>query len=158
MDGQVLKKYKLQTACAKVFRYKKTKLVECSDKGVRITYKKNCGTSKGYLKIEERLKHSYKKMSTVGFVQVKRLCYQEQSYLPKKNIVTNTPILRCKPFWIKFMKVASRDTCQCMTHSNMELIVDCLWQNKVLPYRTSSQIVGSITCENRNEMFKLCTL
>nr|CAI5819968.1 unnamed protein product [Callosobruchus analis] len=40
MDGQVLKKYKLQTACAKVFRYKKTKLVECSDKGVRITYKK----------------------------------------------------------------------------------------------------------------------
>nr|CAI5846123.1 unnamed protein product [Callosobruchus analis] len=170
MDGQVLKKYKLQTACAKVFRYKKTKLVECSDKGVRITYKKK-------LWYFQRISENRRKIE--AFLQEdvhSRICPGKKDYVTKnkvtcqKRFLTNTLknlfkeycnkypdikvsytfFCRCKPFWIKFMKVASRDTCQCMTHSNMELIVDCLWQNKVLPYRTSSQIVGSITCENRN--------
>nr|CAI5822123.1 unnamed protein product [Callosobruchus analis] len=170
MDGQVLKKYKLQTACAKVFRYKKTKLVECSDKGVIITYKKK-------LWYFQRISENRRKIE--AFLQEdvhSRICPGKKDYVTKnkvtcqKRFLTNTLknlfkeycnkypdikvsytfFCRCKPFWIKFMKVASRDTCQCMTHSNMELIVDCLWQNKVLPYRTSSQIVGSITCENLN--------
>nr|CAI5866096.1 unnamed protein product [Callosobruchus analis] len=90
MDGQVLKKYKLQTACAKVFRYKKTKLVECSDKGVRITYKKK-------LWYFQRISENRRKIE--AFLQEdvhSRICPGKKDYVTKnkvtcqKRFLTNT--------------------------------------------------------------------
>lgn len=62
--------------------------------------------------------------------------------------VCYTFLCRCRPFWI--MKMADRDTCKCLIHSNMELIIDCLWKNNIISHKSTHQIEAS-TCENRSE-------
>lgn len=58
---------------------------------------------------------------------------------------------RYRPFWVKAMNVADRDTCKCVTHANMELMVDSLYSNKIISGKTPAQVIKDTCCNDHDE-------
>ncbi|CAH2001834.1 unnamed protein product [Acanthoscelides obtectus] len=101
MDGKIIKKYKLQRTCSKVFRYTKTRVVEYSHRSVDVKYQKNRRASENRNKI-------------VAFLQEdvnSRICPGKKDYVTKnkftyqKTYLTNTLKNLFKEFCKKYADV-----------------------------------------------------
>ncbi|CAH2016208.1 unnamed protein product [Acanthoscelides obtectus] len=101
MDGKIIKKYKLQRTCSKVFRYTKTRVVEYSHRNVDVKYQKNRRASENRNKI-------------VAFLQEdvnSRICPGKKDYVTKnkftyqKRYLTNTLKNLFKEFCKKYADV-----------------------------------------------------
>nr|CAH7750639.1 unnamed protein product [Callosobruchus chinensis] len=56
-----------------------------------------------------------------------------------------------RPFWVKTMKIAERDTCKCIQCTNMELVVKSLNSNKVLLGKTPCDVIQDMCCNSNLE-------
>ena len=76
----------------------------------------------------------------------------------KEESISYRQFLRLRPFHITEPKQSDRNTCACMQHENMGLLVERLKQRGLLKTSSISQLIGAIVC-NSNEkkcMYRLC--
>ncbi|CAB3257455.1 unnamed protein product [Arctia plantaginis] len=65
---------------------------------------------------------------------------------------------RYRPFWVIFPKAASRKTCLCSVHTNINFVVCALYKTRVLPYSSATELVKSLCCSlNINCLERKCT-
>lgn len=57
-------------------------------------------------------------------------------------------------------KVSDRDTCVCIKHKNIDLIIEALHRNRITEHSTSSKLLSSITCNRWTEscLIRSCKL
>lgn len=168
VNGSIIKKYKLETMCAKTFKYRSRSFVK---------------KPRTYLQYM-----TYIKQKMVAFLEDdmnSRQCPGKKEYVTKhkmthqkrylnntlKNIyadfckkypsikVSYTFFCRYKPFWIKSMRLIDRDTCKCVVHANVELMIDSMWKSKIIQAKTLSQVIKEITCQDLREecLFRKCS-
>ena len=67
--------------------------------------------------------------------------------------------LRYKPFYVTETKANDRNTCACYQHENIRLLIDALSQRGILPSKSLSFLLSSITCNTNNMkcMARTCT-
>lgn len=65
---------------------------------------------------------------------------------------------RLRPFWIIPRKSNTRDTCLCITHENMNLLIRALSINDVIKEKKYQDVIASIVCDSNNEncMLRKC--
>lgn len=65
---------------------------------------------------------------------------------------------RFRPFWVKFPTAKSRETCLCIIHENMSLLVRKLKTLNIINAASSTDIVKEICCDFNNEdcLGRLC--
>lgn len=56
-----------------------------------------------------------------------------------------------RPFWIKEMKVTDRETCKCMRHANMELLINCLHKYNIINHNSINNITNEFCCTIKTE-------
>nr|CAH7725040.1 unnamed protein product [Callosobruchus chinensis] len=76
--------------------------------------------------------------------------------LHKKFVKTGTAIsysmfARLRPFWVVAPKVTDRDTCMCVMHSNLQLLVTAMNKAKVLKVTSYQNLLTTICCDCYNE-------
>ena len=54
---------------------------------------------------------------------------------------------KLRPFWTVKARVSERDTCMCVVHENMNLLVCALHDNNIIQQNTSTKLLSSITCD-----------
>lgn len=59
---------------------------------------------------------------------------------------------KLKPFWIVTPKINSRDTCLCITHHNMAMLVDKLHIYGVISEKNPDKLVKTLVCEPQSEI------
>lgn len=66
----------------------------------------------------------------------------------KKNNSNVSYSLFCKlrPFWVVFPKVSARDTCLCITHENMKLLISALNRNNIIQQKNWYEVLSQICC------------
>lgn len=66
---------------------------------------------------------------------------------------------RLRPFFVIIPSVTSRDTCLCVTHENIQLFTTSLYYNKVISSKTTSKVIKTICCDSKNEncLLRQCT-
>lgn len=58
---------------------------------------------------------------------------------------------RLRPFWTVHPKVSSHDTCLCIKHENMKLLLQALHRAKVIEVHSPTHLISVLTCERRTE-------
>lgn len=76
-----------------------------------------------------------------------------------KHRMSYRQFLRYKPFYVTEAKANDRNTCACYQHENMRLLIDALSQRGILPSKSLSYLLSSITCntDNMKCMERTCT-
>lgn len=54
---------------------------------------------------------------------------------------------KCRPFWIMFPKVSDRNSCKCVLHENMTLLVRKLNSKKVIGLKSSYELCKDLCCK-----------
>lgn len=57
---------------------------------------------------------------------------------------------RLRPFWVTKPKVTDRETCKCMLHSNMEMLISKMFEENIILYKTIKEVANNMCC-NDNE-------
>lgn len=57
-----------------------------------------------------------------------------------------------RPFWMTPRNSNSRDTCLCVTHENVNLVISKLFANHIIKEKTYQNVINSIVCDSNNEM------
>lgn len=74
-----------------------------------------------------------------------------KKFLKSGNIISYSLLCRLKPLWVVASKVSDRDTCMCIAHSNIELIVDSCRKSKVLKVSSYENLLQSLCCNRYHE-------
>ncbi|CAD6223678.1 GSCOCG00011761001-RA-CDS, partial [Cotesia congregata] len=88
-----------------------------------------------------------------GTVKQKRLLGDTIKNLHKKFLATVeykmslATFCRFRPFWVTWANIKDRNTCQCMIHANMQLMIMKLHENKALPNCNLTKFLSTITCD-----------
>lgn len=104
--------------------------------------KKDCLSKKGQV-MQKRYLNSTMEELHRSFC----LAHQHNSKKP----LSYSAFARLRPFYVVAPKVSSRDTCLCLTHENMTLLVEALHRNRVIGESSTDKVVNSITCVKRTE-------
>lgn len=169
LNGKVIKKYRLKTELSTAMKFRRTPKYLNKD---ITTFERKSGKRK---EIADMIR---KKIQAFLELEVNsRVCPGKKEFVTKnkrteqKRFLTNTlknlyqeylrmyPQLKvsykffclARPFYIQPMKVADRETCKCVTHSNIELIVQSLYLNDILYQKTPADVLKNICCNYRNE-------
>uniref|UniRef100_A0A6P7H0A5 Uncharacterized protein LOC114344525 n=1 Tax=Diabrotica virgifera virgifera TaxID=50390 RepID=A0A6P7H0A5_DIAVI len=130
-------------------------------------------------KRKAKTNHEIIKRKIINFLQDDsntRLCAGKRDYLTKKgdrkqkrvlvdtlrnlhisfmktcNIKISYPqFCRFKPFWIVQPNCDKRDTCLCITHANMDLMLTALFQAKIISVSKHQNLLHIICCNRYNE-------
>ncbi|CAH1993737.1 unnamed protein product [Acanthoscelides obtectus] len=78
---------------------------------------------------------------------LKNLYVKFRSAHPEMTI-SYTTFCRMRPFWVLQPKVSARNTCLCLLHTNMNLIVSKLYYLKIINEKSPEDLVKSLTCHN----------
>ncbi|CAH0558867.1 unnamed protein product [Brassicogethes aeneus] len=74
------------------------------------------------------------------------------SLMKKCNITISYSLFcRLRPFWIVHPNCDKRDTCLCITHANMDLILAALFQVKIISISNHQNLLKIICCNRYNE-------
>lgn len=79
------------------------------------------------------------------------LCAQYQTKVEQQLSVSKRQFARRKPFNITEPKTRDRDTCACVEHENVRLLVDKLAKRGLLKTTSISELVSMIVCEPKNK-------
>ncbi|CAH0407069.1 unnamed protein product [Chilo suppressalis] len=77
--------------------------------------------------------------------------------LHKKFLATHSYALgystfcRIRPFWIVYPKESNRNTCSCIVHINMDLLIKSLQKHKIIRETNGSLLLESLCCDIRSE-------
>ncbi|CAH0547526.1 unnamed protein product [Brassicogethes aeneus] len=86
-------------------------------------------------------------------VKQKRLLTDNMRNLHKQFLISVTykislsTFCRFRPFWVTWANIKERDTCKCVVHANMELIVSKLHEHKALLHNNIPRLLTAITCD-----------
>lgn len=58
---------------------------------------------------------------------------------------------KLRPFWVVQPAMSGRDTCLCILHENVNLLVSSLSRNRLIRERNIDQIVSKLCCSKQNE-------
>lgn len=169
LNGDIVKKYKMKTKVATAIKYRKTFKTNnsCITKFERKKSQRSQRSDNIKRKIEEFLELEINSRVCPG----KKEFVKKNKIIKQKRFLSNTlknlymafiqsfPNLKVsykffclsRPFWIQAMKMSDRDTCKCVTHSNMELIVQSLYSNNIIFAKKPSDIISDICCNTRDE-------
>lgn len=77
----------------------------------------------------------------------------------RKQRMSYRQFTRYRPFYITEAKPKDRNTCACYQHENMSLLIDSLASRGLLPTKSLSELLASITCSTADVrcMQRLCT-
>ncbi|KAK0138386.1 ATP-dependent DNA helicase PIF1 [Merluccius polli] len=120
----------------------------CRDENTRMLSGKKDTVTKNKIKLQRRvLLHSLKDIhaSYNGTVlRHHRLSYRQ--------------FVRYCPFYITPTKNSDRNTCACIDHENVKLIVDKLYQRGILQTRSTSDLLAGIACDTSSKqcMYRVC--
>ncbi|KAK0145791.1 hypothetical protein N1851_015288 [Merluccius polli] len=120
----------------------------CRDENTRMLSGKKDTVTKNKIKLQRRvLLHSLKDIhaSYNGTVlRHHRLSYRQ--------------FVRYCPFYITPTKNSDRNTCACIDHENVKLIVDKLYQRGILQTRSISDLLAGIACDTSSKqcMYRVC--
>lgn len=84
-----------------------------------------------------------------------------KKYLSSSDfIVSYSTFCKLRPFWILHPKVTARDTCLCITHENMKLLIQGMYSSKLIKQITIKQVLTSLCCNIENEdcLLRKCQL
>lgn len=65
--------------------------------------------------------------------------------------ISYTSFCSLRPFWIVSPDVHKRDTCLCIKHANMKMIVGRLYKLKVLNSSNMDDLIDDLTCKGQND-------
>ena len=65
--------------------------------------------------------------------------------------VSNPSFYRMRPFWVVSPNQSDRDTCLCLTHENMALLLAKLNELKVIHTKRSTAILEMVACDISNQ-------
>lgn len=73
--------------------------------------------------------------------------------------VSYSAFCKLRPFWVLLPDPRSRDTCLCKLHTNMDLIVQRLYQRKIVSVKTSQDLLTLLCCDvyNENCLYRTCS-
>ncbi|KAH9639013.1 hypothetical protein HF086_012576 [Spodoptera exigua] len=73
--------------------------------------------------------------------------------------ISYSAFCKMRPFWVLLPDIRSRDTCLCKLHTNMALIIQGLYQRKILTTKTSQDFLSLICCDvyNFNCLHRTCS-
>lgn len=72
--------------------------------------------------------------------------------------VSYSQFCKLRPFWVKFMKLADRDTCKSIIHENMKLLINALFKLDILAVKTCDDLINTVCCsKNESCLFRECT-
>ncbi|XP_022821191.1 uncharacterized protein LOC111361843 [Spodoptera litura] len=75
-----------------------------------------------------------------------------KKFLKKSNlIISYSAFCKLRPFWVIIPDFRSRDTCLCKLHVNMDLVIQGLYQRKILVTKTSQDLLSLLCCDVYNE-------
>lgn len=66
---------------------------------------------------------------------------------------------RSRPFWVAPPRANDRDTCACIKHENMAMLVSALKKFHIIDHKTVSDVVNSTVCstDSENCMLNTCS-
>lgn len=169
LSGNILKKYRLMGKAKSFLSYKEQRN-SLASKGKHYVRKKKsnsisteiASSVRHFLEedVNSRMCPGKKDHKTKNKMKVqKRLLLDTLKNLHKKYTESHeiklsySSFCRLRPFWIVEPRLSDRDTCACIKHANVDLIVNKLHQLKVLDIRTSNELCNSVCC---NTKFKDC--
>lgn len=97
-------------------------------------------------------------------VKQKRLLTDNMRNLHKKFLnsitykISLSTFCKYRPFWVTWANLKERDTCKCVVHVNLELIISELHDNKVISHNNIPGLLSDITCDiySTNCLFRDC--
>lgn len=161
LNGRVIKRYNMKTALSTVMKYRKTPMFE-----------RKVGTKK---KVADLLKSRIQAFLEADInsrvCPGKKDCVTKNKAVKQKRFLCNTLknlyrefirlnpniklsyvfFCRARPFWITQMKVTDRDTCKCVTHANMDLLVHGLYQNDIIFGKKVDDLIRDMCCSDQSE-------
>lgn len=76
-----------------------------------------------------------------------------KSFMKKCNITISYSLFcRLKPFWIVQPNCDKRDTCLCVTHANIDLILMALSKVNIISISKYQNLLHTICCNRYNEL------
>lgn len=157
--GRIVKKYRCMT---NVFKFLRNRRKNIEEKKIRIkstemakqavidflTQDENSTQCPGKKDVITRCKE--KKQKRYLNSSLKEL-YAKFKNLDLNTRLSYTTFCRFKPFWIVARNVNSRDTCLCLTHSNMEMLTEKLHISDVVNTKKPDEIMEMLCCEKNSE-------
>lgn len=55
-----------------------------------------------------------------------------------------------RPFWVLFPKKENRDTCLCIVHTNMQLLIEAMNKESIITEKNYDQVLTKMCCDTRN--------
>nr|CAI5852878.1 unnamed protein product [Callosobruchus analis] len=77
--------------------------------------------------------------------------YSKFKQIHSASKISYATFCKCRPFWILQPTVNSRQTCMCITHANMSLIVQKLKYLKIINDSSSQEVVKCLCCNRDSE-------
>lgn len=81
---------------------------------------------------------------------MKNLCSEFRKENPSTQI-SYAAFCRLRPFWVVAAKLSNRDTCLCVLHDNVDLLISSLHRNHILRERNAYQIMSNLCCSKKTE-------
>lgn len=177
ISGKVLKKYKLVGKAKKIVSYKLHKKYEENMKFTQYERKKRNSCLQKIVRqsVQDFLEQDINSRVCPGkndyirrgkIVKQKRLLQDSCNNLHKKFMsehegirISFTTFWRCKPFWIVQPKQKDRNTCACIKHANIGLILERLRHAGVFASNfKSNDLISAVVCDSKNMncMFRIC--
>lgn len=134
-----------------------TKMLKVKDDVINFLEKdentRMCPGKKDYLQSKE------------GKVQQKRVLCDTLYNLHQKFLstvdykISLATFCRFRPFWITWQNVHERNTCKCVQHANIELMISKLHEVKALKFRTVTAVLAAVTCNVHSTkcLFRECS-
>lgn len=111
---------------------------------VRGEYSKLCPEKKDFI-----VKGREKKQKRIILGSIKQLHAKYLETDRSFKILTAT-FWRFKPFWVVLPKQSDRETCACIKHANIHLIVEKLYYEKLVNSKHSDELFMDLICDDRN--------
>ncbi|XP_071052091.1 putative autophagy-related protein 11 [Onthophagus taurus] len=65
--------------------------------------------------------------------------------------ISYSTFCKLRPFWVVPQKLAERNTCLCVLHENMNLLIQALWRVNILKESSTQNVLCTMCCDIRKE-------
>ena len=180
LAGNVLKKYRMVGESLKYFGMSRRRMVSNEKRSGRLVFEKKSRNPQKKSSIREKVRTFLEldinsrllpgKRDTITRnkqKKQKRLLNDSLKNLHKKFQEENRDIkisystfLKLRPFWIVQPKVADRNTCVCKIHSNIQSMVNKLFEEGTIKSKKLEDCMADICCniENKSCMYRECEI
>jgi hypothetical protein len=164
--GKIIHKYRLHSHFSRtvgIARAKPSKAKHCKQLN---EIQKVTNQIKHFLEDDEHSRLAPGKKDTITRKKVKKqkryLChtlqYLHEKFVQQYSVISYSLFCRLRPFWVIKPKPKDRDTCRCIVHENVELMVDKLKQLRIIESKDLEVLAAQICCDIKKKkcMYREC--